>query len=462
MSKKSEEIIAQYNSYPEEKKLQVTQFLDELTSTTIQTNTHSPLIETEILLPGLDRAARFSLARAIADQIAKTKIIRTYSINGEWGCGKTVFMDWLKEELEAKKDEKIIVVPFNAWKHERIGNMVYPLMQELKERAEGKVFKNKMDEYEKKVFVSVAVLFGIGIIAHPLGLKEAITIIVQLSKSIMSRLKDLDKRNEEVSALQSDFQNWVDYIIQSYEKPKCSKIVFLIDELDRCSPENVLTMLESIKIFLGAKNTVFVFSIDKGIIAKAISSKYGSLSIEDGHEYLEKMIEFSYELPFKSEIVWNNLYSDIKEDFSSLNSVDMNFVPTLLTLSGISSLRKVKRILNRFVFVLEEFERNDIKMDERIVFFVLFLQDVYPQVYDFTKRSRPQNVFEQIKGINIDRIRNKNESIGIIRKVIELVETTNIQKIDGEFRKLFKNGPQDFILGEQIIESINQMERIGV
>ncbi len=87
------------------------------------------------------------------------------------------------------------------------------------------------------------------------------------------------------------------------------RLVVFIDDLDRCLPEKAVQVLEGIKLFLGAKNTVFVLGVDLPVLAKGIEIYYAQQGFEDsqkegagavmvnGMRYLEKIVQFPFHIP---------------------------------------------------------------------------------------------------------------------------------------------------------------------
>ncbi len=101
-------------------------------------------------------------------------------------------------------------------------------------------------------------------------------------------------------------------LITSYiylKKAKISKLIILIDDLDRCLPDRIIDNLEAIKLFLNVENTAFVIGADPRIVRDAIRHRYKELinrdeSSENGRvviDYLEKLIQIPYTLPKLSE-----------------------------------------------------------------------------------------------------------------------------------------------------------------
>ena len=68
------------------------------------------------------------------------------------------------------------------------------------------------------------------------------------------------------------------------------KLVIFIDDLDRCSMENTLAMLESMKLFLMVDNVIAVVAVDMEKIESAWGVKYGRAAKDGtGAGYVEKL-----------------------------------------------------------------------------------------------------------------------------------------------------------------------------
>ena len=73
------------------------------------------------------------------------------------------------------------------------------------------------------------------------------------------------------------------------------KIIFFIDELDRCRPDYAIETLETIKHFFDESNIVFVLATDDNRLQSSVNSVYGSeIANED---YLHKFIDIKFNLP---------------------------------------------------------------------------------------------------------------------------------------------------------------------
>lgn len=72
------------------------------------------------------------------------------------------------------------------------------------------------------------------------------------------------------------FQDKFHALIQQAKKHLgIKKLIFFIDDLDRCEPEKAIEVLEAIKLFLSTPDTVFVIGVDDEVIHAGLQRRYG-------------------------------------------------------------------------------------------------------------------------------------------------------------------------------------------
>jgi len=114
-----------------------------------------------------------------------------------------------------------------------------------------------------------------------------------------SKQEDINSTNA-VAEFRKDFAELL-------EATNFKRLVVIIDDLDRCSPERIIENLEAIKLFLNVPQTAFVIGADPRIVKYAIEHKYkNNKEIEEDNnriviDYLEKLIQLPYSLPRLSE-----------------------------------------------------------------------------------------------------------------------------------------------------------------
>lgn len=79
------------------------------------------------------------------------------------------------------------------------------------------------------------------------------------------------------------------------------RLFVFIDDLDRCSIDNSLEILESIKILFNAKNTKFVVAADMKKLESGWALKHKSVNdpLGEGREHLDKIFQLKLSLPSK-------------------------------------------------------------------------------------------------------------------------------------------------------------------
>ena len=88
--------------------------------------------------------------------------------------------------------------------------------------------------------------------------------------------------------------------IRGEQETKNLKLVIFIDDLDRCTPEKALELLESIKTFFDIEGIIYVIGMDPKSIDSIISVKYGKESKINGLEYLQKIVQLPFSIPLWS------------------------------------------------------------------------------------------------------------------------------------------------------------------
>ncbi|MCZ6633516.1 MAG: SUMF1/EgtB/PvdO family nonheme iron enzyme, partial [bacterium] len=72
---------------------------------------------------------------------------------------------------------------------------------------------------------------------------------------------------------------------------------FFIDDLDRCQPDRVAQVLETVKLFMDRPGCVFVVGMDIEIVEKAVKAEYQLIEGFDEHAYMDKLVQLQFNLP---------------------------------------------------------------------------------------------------------------------------------------------------------------------
>lgn len=233
-----------------------------------------------------------ALTEVITNDATETPF--TVGVFGAWGSGKSSLLKILNETLARDYPDDVIRVDFNPWIYRNEPSMLVPLLLTL---------QDSLQRDRKKRFAEVALRIG--------GLLAKVTAGVLLGRlsSAGVTLDNIDQLADEVvhkrgevdsvtRNLRASLQEQIDTISRNG-----ARLVFFIDDLDRCEPDEIIDLLESIKLFLDLRNVFFVIAIAKDVVDRGIAFKYRDFRFTDdkilvvGDEYLDKMIQLPLYIP---------------------------------------------------------------------------------------------------------------------------------------------------------------------
>lgn len=238
-----------------------------------------------------------NLTKIIDSQIKPIVI----SLDSEWGTGKTTFVTMWKEMLdsEGEYNSKFQTLYFNAWENDYIKDPLLAIFSEMekqihKDDSELKKGIEKI-KIKAKPFSKVVTSSAIKLVTAGLLNLDGVTLgdinedeLIKLS----GKLAELSIK--EISADKTIRTRFKDEM-NSYQKQVNKKIIFFIDELDRCRPTFAIELLEVIKHIFNIDNFMFVLSIDKEQLSHSVSTIYGQNM--DTLGYLRRFFDLDYKLP---------------------------------------------------------------------------------------------------------------------------------------------------------------------
>ena len=239
----------------------------------------------------LNRSAMAHNLSKMVDVLQEPQVI---ALNGEWGSGKSHFLKlWVGEHINIKGTATIIY--FDAFQHDflddPLASLVMHLEKELSEtRINTEKIKNAAIGLTSVATKSLISLAGAGYIVTAVNeIESAIGHINERYwENEQKRIAAMKKFKKELKSLVSD----------SHSK-KGRKLVFIVDELDRCRPDYALRVLETIKHFFNMKNIHFVLGTNLKALEESVKASYGP-GINAGR-YLQKFINLNMRLIDKDD-----------------------------------------------------------------------------------------------------------------------------------------------------------------
>lgn len=261
-------------------------------------NLHEPITAITEDIEKRDILNRRRLAERILRRLTDEDCPGVIGIYGGWGTGKTSLINMLGNYNKRPDAGHLIFLEIDAWKYESGDGLLVPIIVHLKKLAGAKDLPEVWKAITKRAFFTTVLSIGGGLL-QPVGLApgQIMETYEKLSarddpNSYISVLQRWEQQSIEIEETEKAFQIVVAHAV---EQNNGKRIVICVDNLDRCSPENVIKLLESVKVFFSAKNLVWLFAIDSDVAARYINKKYEGTGV-DGYSYLDKIIPEQYHL----------------------------------------------------------------------------------------------------------------------------------------------------------------------
>ncbi len=428
---------------------------------------------------------------ALKGILTETKIKDTpfiVGIYGAWGSGKTSMMRLLLSELDSNT---CISVWFDAWRYtqqdalwrallvsvvegirtaykhddtlhqayvQRLGQInpadPQPCIQEDREKLENELddllaslyrtvdreelgeVQFQLDEAGKLV---ARTLLRVGFQAIPLlgSLSQAVdeaykalgrTDFVEEGGKLFERERTRIYR-DRVQSLEQFYQGFKKLVKERITNLDRRLIVF-IDDLDRCLPEQAISVLEALKVFLDVPGCIFVLGVDREIIERGIRVRYKEFALAGelgtrlfpvaGRDYLEKIVQVPFELPpLEPNQIKDFLESRLRTDVAKFcpepvypdnfqrqgdtpAETNARYLAQVMTAGLSRNPRKVKRTLNTFR-VLLRLDRAHVRAENEqasnavLITKLVVLQSSFPELYELV--SADPNLLKDIERI---------------------------------------------------------------
>ncbi|EIA0836629.1 P-loop NTPase fold protein [Vibrio parahaemolyticus] len=316
----------------------------------------------------VDSLNRLKYAKAFANLTLSCETPMVVGLYGSWGTGKSTLMKLIQENLNKSKT---IPIWFDPWQHQFDENPTLALVHTIIEQCEIKDSKKLAT-----------------IIASALGVSLLKTVSNVSIKDIEHLARKYEEENfllrEERVKLKEYFSTLIDSVIKDADK----RVVFFIDDLDRCMPEQVMKLLESLKLFLNLPNCVYFLAVDHEAIEQSIEYYYNSIDIKE-RNYLDKIVQ----LPFNIPPVYNDSISDYITPLLPIELLECR----KLLIDGLSgNPRELKRFINTLIFNHELSKESQIEdYDPRVLTAILLMQSVEKELFKIISNN-PKTLIEYL------------------------------------------------------------------
>ena len=236
------------------------------------------------------------------------------AINGAWGSGKSFVLGLIEERLSKK--EKYILIKYDAWENTFYSDPLLAILSCVIDGIEGKLYLVERREEKVKKAVKAGANALAKLSSKIAKLKTAIDGIKEIIKSFHNPIDTAALSDfKSYQRLLRDTKEILNEVTQAGEyREQQTKLIILVDEIDRCLPDEQLKILERLHHLFDLKNCAVIVTMNQSCVAKTVQTVYGI----NGYEYLRKFFDFSYRLEISASEYLKNLLEDFKKNFEKL------------------------------------------------------------------------------------------------------------------------------------------------
>ncbi len=311
----------------------------------------------------------------------------SFAIDGKWGAGKTFILNMLENNL---KDDYLII-NFNAWENDFYDEPLIAILSCILEKLnEEKMPKNIIEkigetttkgccEFIRQTLYKILEIKPIHFISNIVkGTSK------QYKNPVMENTFDGNLNLKKIIEL---LRNELSKVTEKM------KMLFIIDELDRCLPEYTLKTMERVHhIFNNLDGVITIYVIDKTQLSGMIKQYYGEKF--DEKEYFEKLFSFSLKL-YTGEIS-KKLDLKIKEyiDFFKIDNdfnVDLDIKDIINTMLYHVPARQKLSMLEQLILAHKLTNLNNNKLDFSIALFEVLITGLikyYRNYYNYIMKNK--------------------------------------------------------------------------
>lgn len=204
---------------------------------------------------------------------------------GEWGNGKTSYINLMRPELEKNS----FVLDFNPWMFSDAHNLVALFFTEISAQLR--------DYEDDNELINSLSSFG-----ELLSNLKPIPFVGNYFSVLGGCLGFFSKKKKEKNSLKNQRDKLIK-VLKEISKP----ITVILDDIDRLSSDELQSILKLVRVTGNFPNIVYVLSFDKNRVIKTLNDNN-----IDGRDYLEKIIQIPFDIPqVPKKLLQENLFSSL-------------------------------------------------------------------------------------------------------------------------------------------------------
>ena len=336
---------------------------------------------------------------------AKDDNVETVALVGSWGSGKSSIINAVCEEIRKRKinNREPRIETYNAWKYSKDDFRKSFLIDAEEDKKAKELLEN---ELYKEVTTSQFTLRSSKLLIAIMGLVIMFLLIIGLRTSFEHLLEYIYAglsllgislaaavayaikalvSNEQTKIVKSfsshDFSERFKQVIDKSKKFN----VFVIDDLDRCRPEQAIDILEIIHSYLKEDsngNYIFVVPIDQERLTFFLCNERG-YDIATAKQYFNKLFDLTIEMQNPGRTNLYGMLKDINNTYDyELSPVALNIIADYL----VDTPRDIKKHINNINMqrmMLEERrdETGELALSDDQLVKIYAIKNKWPKVY---------------------------------------------------------------------------------
>ncbi|MFF0531095.1 P-loop NTPase fold protein [Nocardia amikacinitolerans] len=407
------------------------------------------LIETADLIPDgrldpseADLLDHDAIARGVAEIALAARTPVNIALFGAWGSGKSSVYTMITNHLDRVAPDAVRVARYDAWKYggqDLKRNFVSSVAESFglgndPDFAEGMTdelstarlnIPKWLRDNRKSLGLGMAVAVGIAVIWSSILLAAAVWLAkIPLSDALKSLIPAtgvvfgaalvavlvgpqalqgavVTKKTPAPSGA-DQFAQRFGALVSRVRKGRVERLIFFIDELDRCTPEDVVATLIDLKTFLDQEGCVFIVAADREVIEQSLRKAPQAKPVREDEPYfatpgafLDKIFQHQIALPPLRARALTRFAQDLVRSQNGLWKALRDHGPDTFDLAifalvpvHVRSPRRVKILLNNFATTCRIAEARGIAWRDRAheLAVLTVLQTEFPSVAEELRR----------------------------------------------------------------------------
>ena len=231
-----------------------------------------------ILKPDEDLLERSDVVESFVQRVLELDNTRGAAVGifAPWGAGKTSFVNLARRTF---KQKCVQVLDFNPWLFSSTEQLVDQFFAELSVEMGGLKQSKKLGEAFKKYGQALSAVTSVA------SMLLAMPQIAAISEGL-TKVAGVALQPESINTLRRN--------IETELKCRNNPLIVILDDVDRLSTQEIRDVFRLVRLTASFPNLIYIVVCDRHRIEQALDDREQRMS---GRDYLEKIIQWSFDLP---------------------------------------------------------------------------------------------------------------------------------------------------------------------